>query len=222
MAITEFAVLSLASTPLTDDTKAALTKAQTVQDAWHTKVFLNSPLSLSKRASAWLQQVEDPSLILTIAQWDTVQAHLDWVASDTNKSVMTVLAGGSIDLNKGYDLFHADTDFLGGDDVAFPLLESPTLSVSRLYVPVEKKEAFAVKFAQVKRLLETYVSPRVVRFGWREDLEEGAKEDEFVLVCGWDSVEKHYAFSDAPGFDQFTQIQELVVRSDLKHYKRFI
>ncbi|KAK3994794.1 hypothetical protein QBC44DRAFT_322082 [Cladorrhinum sp. PSN332] len=221
MTITEFAVLNLAATPLTDEAKAALTKAQAVQDDWHRKFFPNSPLSTSKRASAWLQQVEDPSLIVTIAQWDTVRAHLDWVASDTNKTVVAELGGDCIDATKGFDVFHADADFLS-DGVSGSLVENSVISVSRLYVPSEKKEAFTTKFDQVKHVLETYVSPGVARFGWREDLEEGAKEQEFVLACSWDSVEKHYAFAEAPGFDQFSQIQQFVVRSDIKHYRRFI
>lgn len=220
MAISEFAVLTLATTHLSNEAKAALIKAQAIQDEWHTRSFPNSPLSTSKRASAWFQQVENPSLIMTIAQWDTVQAHMDCVASDTNKAIMAELDGKCIDTTKGYDLFHTDTDFLG-EDASNPLLRGPIISVSRLYISAEKREEFAAKFAQVKPVLEAYVSPNVVRHGWREDLEEGAYE-EFVLVCDWESVEKHYAFSDARGFDKFNQLQEFFVRTDIKHYKRFI
>ena len=220
MTVSEFAVLTLATTPLNNEAKAALTKAQAMQDEWHTRSFPNSPLSRSKRASAWLHQVEDPSLIMTIAQWDTVQAHMDCVASDTNKAIMAELRGKYIDTSKGYDIFHTDTDFLE-DGAGNPLLKSPIISVSRLYVSAGKREEFAAQFAQVKPVLEAYAGPKFVRHGWREDLEEGAN-DEFVLVCGWKSVEKHYAFSDVRGFDQFSQLQGFFVQIDVKHYKRFI
>ncbi|KAK4223539.1 hypothetical protein QBC38DRAFT_447264 [Podospora fimiseda] len=220
MTITEFAILNLATPSLTEETKAALTKIQAIQDDWHKKTFPNSPLSTSKRASAWLQQVEDPSKILTIAQWDTVQAHMDWVASDTNKTVMAEL-GHYFDLEKGFDLFHVDADFLN-TDAPDSFLENPIISLGRLWIPRERKEAFSTRFNQVKPILAAFIKPKIVRVGWREDLPEGATEEESVMVGGWETAEDHLSFTKAPGFDEYSEIHQFQTRADGKHYKRFI
>jgi hypothetical protein len=54
------------------------------------------------------------------------------------------------------------------------------------------------------------------------DGEEGAEEDEFVLVCGWESVEQHFGFAEAEGFARYGELRELIARTDLKHYKRLL
>jgi hypothetical protein len=88
-----------------------------------------------------------------------------------------------------------------------------------MFVAREKRGAFAAKFDEVKGILEGYASPHLVRYGWREDGDEGAEEDEFVLVCGWESVEKHFGFAESGGFARYSEIRDLILRVDLKHYK---
>ncbi|KAK4191683.1 hypothetical protein QBC35DRAFT_486822 [Podospora australis] len=226
MTVTEFATLHALDAIITPEVKTTLINAQSVQDKWVAKAFPSSPLSSSKQTSAWLQQIEDPKQVLTIAQWDSVEAHWQWIRDDVNKNLMTELSGRVFDSAKGFDLFHVGCDIFGDDGTitpgVVPLLESPVLSVSRIYVAPENKQSFAAKFAEVKGSLEEHIRPRVARYGWREDREEAAEQEEFLLVTGWESAEKHFEFAQAPEFAQFSQIQQYVSRADIKHYKRII
>lgn len=229
MPVTEFAALHGVDAVITPKVKEALINGQAVQDEWHAKAFPESPLSSPKRVSAWLQQIEDPKQVLTIAQWDTVKAHWEWIRSEVNTKLMAELGVQVFDPEKGFDLFHVDADIFGGETSpssgAISLLESPVLSVSRICIPSENKDAFVAKFAEVRGSLEAHVFPRVARFGWREDREDredGAGEEEFVLVTGWESPEKHFEFAKAPGFAQFSQVQQYIARADIRHYKRII
>jgi heme-degrading monooxygenase HmoA len=99
------------------------------------------------------------------------------------------------------------------------LLESPVISVGRMFVKKGDRRGFEAKFEEVRGILEGYARPHQVRFGWREDVEDGAEEDEFVLVGGWDSVEQHFAFAESEGFPRYGELRELIARVDLKHYK---
>ncbi|GAB1314185.1 ABM domain-containing protein [Madurella fahalii] len=221
MAVTEFAVIHLTSTPLSNSVRELLTSSTNVQDSWHAANFPTLPSSASDRAVAWFEQIEDPSQLMTTARWDSVAAHWQWIRSDGNIGVMTAL--GVHIVSQDTVLFHVDADIFeeASSSGSIQLLQSPVISVSRILVASENKGAFDAKFDEVKSVLEEYASPGLVRFGWREDLEAGAKE-EFVLVCGWESVEKHLDFAGAPGFDQFQGIQQFIETADIKHYKRFL
>ncbi|KAL2023876.1 hypothetical protein VTK56DRAFT_653 [Thermocarpiscus australiensis] len=228
MPVTEFAILRLKATPPDNEVHDLLTSAMRLQDEWHAAHFPGLPSSASDRAAAWFEQIEDPTQILTTAKWASVAAHWDWIRSDANTGVMAALDGHIVAGDTV--LFHVDADIFGGGPEAagnapsgsVPLLQSPVISVSRMFVASRDKEAFAALFGEVRGVLEEYASPGSVGFGWREDLEARAEEEEFVVVCGWESVEKHLGFARAPGYSRFNEIQQFVARADIKHYKRFL
>ncbi|KXX73327.1 hypothetical protein MMYC01_209763 [Madurella mycetomatis] len=221
MTVTEFAVIHFTSTPLSDSVREFLTSSTHLQDSWHAANFPTLPSSASDRAVAWFEQIENPSHLMTTARWDSVAAHWQWIRSDTNIGVMKAL--GDHIISQDTVLFHVDADIF--DETSSPgsiqLLQSPVISVSRIFVAPENKEAFHAKFNKVRNVLEEYARPGLVQFGWREDIEAGTKE-EFVLVCGWESVEKHLGFAEAPGLGQFQEIQQYIETADIKHYKRVL
>jgi hypothetical protein len=124
-----------------------------------------------------------------------------------------VIAGDTV-------LFHVGGDIFGGDgdsdtpSGSVPLLESPVISVVRMFVERGDRKRFDARFEGVRRRLEEYANPHLVRFGWREDVEEGTQEDEFVLVWGGEGVDEH---SGVVG-----EISGSAARVDLKHYKRLL
>ncbi|KAK3299325.1 uncharacterized protein B0H64DRAFT_439709 [Chaetomium fimeti] len=233
--VTEFALLHLTTKPPPHDTnttntnplptplRETLTTAMRVQDDWHATAFPNLPSSSADRAAVWFSQVEDPAWLLTTARWPSVAAHWDWIRSAANERVMgelgpSIVAGETV-------LFHVAGGIFGkgrggtGDGGLGSLLESPVISVRRIFVKRVDRAAFEAKFEEVRGILEGYARPHLVRFGWREDVEDGEDEDEFVLVCGGDSVDQHFAFAESEGFARYGELRELIARVDLKHYK---
>lgn len=232
-----------AAPPLPAAVRETLASAMQLQSAWHAAHFPSLPSRAADRAAVWFAQVEDPAVLLTTARWASVAAHWDWIRSADNVAVMAALAERGDIIAEDTVLWHVEGEIFsggggeeegggrggggGGDgdgdgparDRVVPLLQSPVISVGRMFVAREKREAFAAKFEEVKGILEEYARPHLVRYGWREDGEEGAEEDEFVVVCGWESVEKHFGFAESKGFARYSEIREILERVDLKHYK---
>lgn len=222
MTVTEFAILRLSAPPLRKEVRESLESATRAQDEWLAAHFPGLSSSASERAAAWFEETGDPSRILTTARWDSVAAHWQWIRSDVNVDIMTGLDKHNV--SNDTVLFHVGADIF--DDSApsgsVPLLQSPVISLARMSVAPENKQAFAARFAEVKGILEQHVSPFLVRFGWREELEAEAKEEEFVVVCGGESIDSHLKFSTNPVWSQDSQIVRLTVRVDVRHYKRFL
>ncbi|KAL2157619.1 hypothetical protein VTH06DRAFT_5998 [Thermothelomyces fergusii] len=222
MPVTEFALLRL-TTPsasfLPGSIRASLAAATRLQDAWHATAFPSLPSSAVDRAALWFSQVEDPSRLMTTARWDSVAAHWDWIHSEENQTVMSRLGAEKSIIPEDTVLFHVSGDIFGSAG-NLGLQESPVISMERMFVPRAARDGFEARFMEVKRILESYTGPDLVRFGWREDVEEGAKEDEFVLVCGWESVEAHIGFAESGGLARYAEIRNLLGRVDLQHYRR--
>lgn len=91
------------------------------------------------------------------------------------------------------ELFHLDREIFSAPALegTVSLLHSPLISVARLFVVSETKNAFSSKFNEMKGILEDFVSPRQVRDAWRVDNESDIRE-KFVVFCGWDSLETHF------------------------------
>lgn len=208
MSVTEFTLLHLKSPPLQDNSElaAALTTAMRSSDAWHAARFPSLASAAAAQSAVWFEQVDDPSRIMATARWASaaaLDAHI--VAGDTER------------LRVDADIFGAATAPSAG---GVALLDSPVLSVSRLSVRRDCRDAFTAKFDEVKGAREAFAGAGLVKFGWREDVEAEAKEDEFVLVSGWASVEKHLECAQSPGYFKYHEIRPLVARADVKHYRR--
>ncbi len=95
------------------------------------------------------------------------------------------------------------------------------ISVGRLFIEAGKRDLFQREFDSVIQILKDFARPHLVQGGWRADKEADSKE-EFVLVVGWDSVERHFKFADSPDFAKYAGIRECVADQEIKHYKRFL
>ena len=224
MAVTEIAILHSTSGGLGDELKKNLLDAQPVQDDWYAKTFPGSACGPPARGTAMYHQIEDPAKILLTARWESVAQHWQWIATDVNKEVLGGI--GKHVVMEGDDkivLLHLDADVFGGPaaDGQTRLIDSPVISVGRLFIDVDKKAAFQKEFDDVSPILEEFVAPRMVQAGWRADKEAEDKE-EFVMIVGWDSVDQHKSFASAPGFAKYAGIREFVSGQDIKHYKRFM
>lgn len=225
MAVTEIALLHAKA----DSLGAAFTEtalaARSVQEQWHAKNYPNLPSSPVERADTIFQQIEDPTAILLTARWDSVEAHWQWIGSDDNKAVMSTI-GEHIDAEgeDAFVLFHLDNEIFSepAPQGQISLLDSPVVSVNRMPINSDKKARFNDMFSEVKGIVEAFAGPHLVRGGWVVDKQDQNK-DEFVLVCGWDSVARHLAFADRPDFPQYKRaLDDFVSAMDIKHYKKFL
>ncbi len=130
---------------------------------------------------------------------------------------MEGLVGAGDVVGKDTVLWHVEGGIFGDG-----LERSEVVSVERVVVERERRGLFAERFEEVKGLLEGYAGPGRVRYGWREDGEEGVEEEEFVLVCGWESVERHVGFAGTEESKKYGEVWELAARRDLKYYKRLL
>jgi hypothetical protein len=64
------------------------------QDEWHLAHFPHLPSSAPSRAAVWFAQVEDPSVLLTTARWESVAAHWDWYVNRQRPSSPSGRLGG--------------------------------------------------------------------------------------------------------------------------------
>ncbi|KAK4127787.1 hypothetical protein N657DRAFT_688001 [Parathielavia appendiculata] len=228
MTVTEFALLHLRH-PLSASTPSrllpTLATAMRLQDQWHLTHFPHLPSSAADRAAVWFTQVEDPSYLLTTANWESVAAHWKWIRSAENKRVMAeldgeVISGETVLLHVVGDIFCSSPSRSKSEPETIPLLRSPVISIQRTFIEKREKEAFAVRFEQIKGIVQEHAHPFLMRYGWREDVEDDAEEEEFVLVCGWESVEEHSACAETWESSKYSELRELVARVDLKHYTR--
>jgi hypothetical protein len=130
-----------------------------------------------------------------------------------------IIAGDTVLVHAAGDIFGGGGDSPSG---SVPLLESLVISVVRMFVERGDRERFDARFEDVRKGLEEHANPHLVRFGWREDVEEGAEEDEFVLVWGGQGVDEHSGVVDGKGLAGYGEISRLAARVDLKHYKRLL
>ncbi|KAK1977147.1 hypothetical protein LZ30DRAFT_601939 [Colletotrichum cereale] len=218
MAVTELALLPFKE-PLTEELKELMDYCQTVQDTWVLRQEPGLPPTRVDRGTAILQQVEDPSVILIAAQWDSPQAHGEWIASPENQNVMAKLTP-HIHVEGPRAVLKAEGKKKTEDEPP-SLLTAPVLSVGRFGVRSEKKEDFTKKYAEAKWVVEEAARPYPVRGGWR--IEKAAEDlEEFVMYCGWSTVEQHKAIAQHEGFKEWAGIQEFVTGTDIWHYQRIM
>ncbi|KXH62328.1 hypothetical protein CSAL01_06176 [Colletotrichum salicis] len=262
MAVTELALFQFKE-PLTEEVKELMDYCQTVQDTWVLRQKPGLPPTRIERGTAILQQVEDPTVILLAAQWDSPQAHGEWIASPENQNVMAKLMPHiHIEGPRSVLFFHIDAPIFAkptsapsetkdgaagaeaeskdkqpeapapeeeskaegkkkAQDEPPSLLTAPVLSVGRFGVKSEKKEEFVKKYAEAKWVVEESSKPFPVRGGWR--IEKAAEDlEEYVMYCGWETVEQHKAIAEREGFKEWAGIQEFVTGTDIWHYKRLM
>ncbi|KAF9881089.1 hypothetical protein CkaCkLH20_01239 [Colletotrichum karsti] len=277
MSVTELALLQFKE-PLTEEIKELMDYCQTVQDTWVLRQKPGLPPTRVARGTAILQQVENPQIVLLAAQWDSPEAHGEWIVSPENQNVMSKLTPHiHREGPQSVLFFHIDTPIFvkaiaskaasepaPASEAANPdgkreeepaetnskdkapeapasavdeeskadgkkkaedeppnLLTAPIISVGRFGVRPERKEEFVKKYAEAKWVVEESSKPYPVRGGWRiERAVDGLEE--FVMYCGWSSVEQHKAIAQHEGFKEWAGIQEFVTGTDIWHYKRIM
>ncbi|OTA87278.1 hypothetical protein M434DRAFT_35423 [Hypoxylon sp. CO27-5] len=223
MAVTELAWLTAASGVLTNEAKEATNQALIVQDEWTALNAPDLPKDRDGRGVALFQQVEDPAICLLMAHWGSVAQHGVWLESPENKKVFPGL-GDYYELEKT-SLFHLENIWLfnsSGVPGEISLLESPVISVRKTTILAEKRQEFEKQWEEVKGLLEDFAKPYVVRFAWRIEKTDPGLE-EFVLTCGWPSVERHQEWAKDPSFEKYASVLLPFRQSqDVKHYQRIL
>ncbi|KAM0278148.1 hypothetical protein ACHAQH_005346 [Verticillium albo-atrum] len=226
MAVTEFAILPLKTKDeLSPDLLALLENCQSIQDAWVLKDNPSLPADRTARGTSMYRQLEDPTALLLTAQWDSPAAHGRWIASSENASVMADL-GPHLDTQGEKDVvfFHLDAAvFTGWKPEETSLLEAPVMSVGRFGVESGRREEFQETFDGAKGVVEEVSRPFPLRGAWRierDEKEEG--REEFVMYCGWASVDEHMSSGQHPRYVEFQALQKLVSTADIRHYKRVI
>ncbi|KAI0112652.1 hypothetical protein F4776DRAFT_344561 [Hypoxylon sp. NC0597] len=223
MAVTELAWLTAALGVLTNEAKEAINQALIVQDEWTALNTPDLPKDRDGRGVALFQQVEDPAIWLLTAHWDSVEQHGVWLESPENKKVFSGL-GDYYELEKTY-LCHLENIWLfnsSGVPGEISLLESPVISVGRITILAEKRQEFEKQWEEVKGLLEDFAKPYVVKLAWRIEMTEPSLE-EFVLTCGWPSVERHKEWAKDPNFEKYASaLLPFAQSQDIKHYQRVL
>lgn len=221
MAVTEIAILHSNANVITEDLRQRLQQAQSTQEAWHATHYPNLPWSRTERGDVMFQQADDPAKILLAARWDSVPAHWEWIKGDENKKIMADLSRHIV--TDKVVLFHLDAEIFSSPAPhgRMPLADSPLISVAHFFVDPAEKASFSTKFNEVKGILEDFTKPNLVRGAWRVDKEDEAAE-EFVVFCGWDSLEKHAEFIMDSEYPEYSKILEFATGTDMKHYKRFL
>ncbi|KAI1376508.1 hypothetical protein F4677DRAFT_80105 [Hypoxylon crocopeplum] len=223
MVVTELAWLTGSSGPVTTEGKEATEHALSVQDEWCVRNAPAIPKGRESRGVGLFQQVEDPSICLLTAHWKSAEQHKIWLESPENKTVFPGLKD-HFQLEKTF-LFHLNEVELFNTSGAVgevSLLKSPIISVGRVTVAAEKRQAFDQGWKEVKGILEEFAKPNTVKSGWRIEKEDEALE-EFVFACGWPSVERHGEFATTEDFQKYASVLLAFARSrDVKHYQRIL
>ena len=221
MAVTEFALLSCKAGEITQPLKQELEAALAIQQEWSAKHVPHFPSTQADRKTALFQQTEDPSNFIITDIWESVASHHQWIASDENKKVMTGLADHVA--SDKVTVFHLDAEIFKrpGPEGTIGLTESPVVSVARFFLTPDNKKSFAGKFDRVTELIGDSIKPHLARGGWRVDKEDEDKE-EYVLFCGWDSLESHTKFSENPGFPEYRETLQFVSGVEVMHLTRLM
>jgi heme-degrading monooxygenase HmoA len=223
MPVTELVYFTATAGDVTPPYVDAVRGAKEVQDKWcEENLKASDPAApATTRGAAMFQDLYAPSQALLTAHWDSAAQHGDWIASEANQGVFASVME-HIDPSK-LTFFHVDglTAFPDSEPEArVPTLKAPVVSVVRYFVTPENKAEFGRVFAGVRAVFDEYASPFVHRGGWRIEKESEDKE-EFILIGGWESVEKAQGFAKVDGFKWFEDsIQALVTGDDVKYYKR--
>ena len=162
----------------------------------------------TQRPFYYLRQREDPSVIYALGEWPSVEFHnTSFVGSPAYRELVTLLAPFvGIEL-----LVHVDVDAR-----TLPL-DAPVISIGRHSVPPTRLAAFQKAFGENKQHLDGYVSrDRKPTGGWRVERGDDGCE-EWILFCGWETIEEHFGFASTEAFANYSRIREFIANADIKH-----
>ena len=101
------------------------------------------------------------------------------------------------------------------------MLDAPVVSVGRTYLKREMKERAEEKIREISDEMTDFARPYEWQWGWVVDgTEEGLLE--FVIVAGWESVERHMSFKGHPTHKRWMEFVALAESTGFVHYQRFL
>ncbi|KAK8091332.1 hypothetical protein PG994_000837 [Apiospora phragmitis] len=227
---TEFIWLTARETKSTPQCCDDVQRALSVQDEWFARAGPYSSIPGGSRPSgvALWQQIEDATVYLMAGRSASTEQHQQWQRSEDAASFSKCL--------EAHFIWDKSTSILVDDEgsailtspsaeVETPLLDSPVISVGRCSAAPGDRAAFAENWNSVKGLLEDFAKPHSVKGAWRVKGEADAAEsdEEFVMLCGWPSVERHMEFATWAEFPRYsTALREKLRGADIKHYRRVV
>jgi quinol monooxygenase YgiN len=203
MTITEIALLRLAPNITIDNANLRSKLA-------HAKMVMQN---YTKHTFYYFQQVEDPSLIYILGEWDSLDQHTDhFIPSQENQEVLQSLEGIlTVEWLQHIDASHADLP-LPKTDVEKDTARSGEvlLGVARHFVKDGERADFQ------RFLLRDYVA-RGELGGWRLDKQDD--QEEWVLFCWTTDGLQHERYIDVVGLDALISIQQRVNDVEFKRAK---
>lgn len=159
------------------------------------------------------QQVEDPSIYLIA---DGPYATISQTASkDTDEGDDTILASSRSFSRAG----NATMSSTSPPEGYTPPLKSPAISLSRFGIAKDRKAAFDEEWSGIKGILEDFVKPYSLTSGWAESNRAEATWNEFIMIAGWPSVQRHMDFASTEGFAEYAgKMRGFMEETEIKHY----
>lgn len=223
MPVTEVATLPLLPhVDITDETfLAKLRQTQQVMATTPSAHAAQGEHRRGRRRFVYYQGIEDPRVLYLLGDWSSPAEHRDVFLPSPANQALLALVTPDVDMSR-IEMHHVDVP------AAHVPSDAEVLSIARLRVRGEDKGAFEARFDECRGWLDRYVSwGRKPAGGWRIEKapsssgKEGEEdEEEWVLLCGWVSVEEHQKFADAEGFAKFDRIREFLQGFETKHGKR--
>ncbi|KAF2189836.1 hypothetical protein K469DRAFT_562705 [Zopfia rhizophila CBS 207.26] len=215
MAITEIALIRLLPPTTVDDPLLQSKLA-------HAKYVMEN---FTGRRFYYMHQVEDPSLLYVIGEWDSLKQHMEqFIPSADNQALLESLKDQlTVEWLLHIDAPHSELPLpkskTTSQDKSQYTNETGTLvySIGRHFVKAGEKDKFKETFENKKHYLQDYATEGTIGGGWRVDKKE--LKEEFVLFCPWKDVEQHMSFAKTDGFEKYAKVRDFIDGAEIKHVK---
>ncbi|OTB01389.1 hypothetical protein M426DRAFT_323526 [Hypoxylon sp. CI-4A] len=188
-----------------------------------------APHLVPDRGAALFQQLEDPSVMLITAHWDSMDQHQTCVSTPANQMVIEEI-GPYLDTEKmrpghieGVRMFpNAEDDADGLALNLVPALQAPVLSITNYTVPREKKSQFEEAMRGLEGALDLFRMPYRFRGGWKIEKDKGENIEQYFVVGGVETAEKRSVFVEEMAYDTYYRtLAPFVMDIETRHYNRF-
>lgn len=208
MPVTELAILPLTS-------QADLYSSSFLAKLLQSQKVMANALGTSGRRFTYYQGIEDPRNLYLIGDWESPAEHWEQFIPSAQNQALLELLKDEFDI-EGIEMYHVDVA------CAEVPVGAEVVSIGWHRVRKEDKEGFERVFAECRGWLDGYVSgDEKPAGGWRVEKDPERQDgEEWVLFCGWNSVEEHTRFAQTEAFEKYSRIRDRVQEFQLKHGKR--
>lgn len=204
MTITELALLHLSPDVAINNAslRSKLAHAKSVMQNYTNKTFY------------YLQQVEDPTYIYIIGEWESLYQHMNgFIPSGENQALLESLKDQlSVDWLLHIDVSHAMLPLPGASATT---QKNPVYAIVRHFVKDGERALFQQSFETEKHHLQGFITEGTIGGGWRIDKE--SDKEEWILLSPWTDVEQHHAFAETDGFVKYGRIREYIDGAEIQH-----